>query len=203
MNDLDEESFQALYGRWSPMEPAAVARLLEESGVQWWIAGGRAARIGAPARPHEDTDVVVSLADLPALRRHLHDWHLWEAHEGSLRPLLPSDELRPDREQLWLRRDAEHPWEADLMLHRGEDEWVFKKDTSVRLRWERALHTVDGVTYLRPELALLHKAHLDRPKDRADLAAAVLGPQARAWLVATLDRLGHHAWARAARAHGD
>lgn len=73
----------------------------------------------------------------------------------------------------------------------------------MRLPWERALHAVDGVTYLRPELALLHKAHLDRPKDRADLAAAVLGPQARAWLVATLDRLGHHAWARAARAHGD
>lgn len=203
MNDLDEESFQALYGRWSPLDSAAVSALLEGSGVRWWIAGGRAARVGAPARHHDDTDVAVSLADLPALRWHLRDWHLWEAHEGTLRPLLPADDLRPGREQLWLRRDAENPWEADFLLHPGEHEWVFKRDATVRLPWERALHTVDGVTYLRPEVALLHKAHLDRPKDRTDLAEAVLTAQARAWLAATLDGLGHHTWARDTRERGD
>jgi hypothetical protein len=83
VNDLDEESFQALYGRWDPLEPAQVAELFRASSVRWWIAGGRAARIGAPARHHEDTDVAVSLEDIDELRKDLADWHLWEANTPS------------------------------------------------------------------------------------------------------------------------
>jgi hypothetical protein len=64
------------------------------------------------------------------------------------------------------------------------------------------VHTVNGIPYLRPEIALLHKAHLDRPKDRADLAAAKLDPDARAWLANTLEQLGYHTWARLARSTG-
>jgi hypothetical protein len=199
---LDDETFQAVYGSWDPLEPDQVGVLLEGSGVRWFIAGGRAARVGAEPRPHDDTDVVVLLADLPALRRHLREWHLWEAHEGTLRPLLPGDTLRSGREQLWLRQDAGQPWAADLLLQSGEDRWVFKKNDTVQLTWEQALHVVDGLPYLRPEVALLHKAHLDRPKDRADLAAAVLTPSAREWLIETLTTLGHFRWAEAARATG-
>ena len=43
------------------------------------------------------------------------------------------------------------------------------------------------------------EARPDRPKDRADLAAARLDPAGRVWLVATLERLGHDDWARRAR----
>jgi hypothetical protein len=202
VDHLDEETFQAVYGIWDPLEPAQVAALLEGSGVRWFIAGGRAARVGAVPRRHSDTDVVVLLADLAALRRHLREWHLWEAHEGTLRPLLVGDELRAGREQLWLRQDATAPWTADLLLQSGEAEWVFKKDDAVRLSWEEALHVVDGLPYLRPEVALLHKAHLDRPKDRADLLAAALTAQGREWLIETLTVLGHFRWAEAARATG-
>jgi hypothetical protein len=119
-----------------------------------------------------------------------------------LRPLLPGDPLTPGCEQLWARRDARQPWQLDLLLDRSTEEWVFKRDSRVRLPWPRALHEVDGVPHLRPELALLHKAHLDRPKDRADLAAARLGRDARAWLADTLDLLGHRDWAATARAAG-
>jgi hypothetical protein len=195
VNDLDEEAFQSLYGRWDPLPPAEVAGLFSGTAVRWWIAGGRAARAGAPARHHDDTDVAVSIDDLGALRGQLSDWDLWEAHGGTLRPLLPGDSLREQREQLWARRDAQHPWQLDLLLDRSESEWTFKRDARIRVPWQRALHTVNGVPYLRPELALLHKARLDRPKDRADLAAARLDPDARAWLAQTLEQLGHHSWA--------
>ncbi len=197
VRDLDAVSLQSWYGRWCPLDPAGVAALLAGSGVSWWIAGGWAARVGAAPRPHEDIDVAVPVADLPALRAHLESaWHLWEAHDGSLRPLLPGQGMLPGREQLWLRRDSGSAWEVDLLLHAGETgEWVFKRDSTVRLPWARALHTVDGIRYLRPEIALLHKAHLDRPKDRADLAAAVLEPGARAWLITQLQRRGHDTWA--------
>jgi hypothetical protein len=202
ISELDEESFQSLYGRWDPLDPPQVARLLAGSGVRWWIAGGWAARIGAEHRHHEDTDAVVSIDDLTALREHLQAWHLWEAHAGSLRPLLPGDDLTDGRQQLWMRRDAEHPWRLDILFDRSGDEWVFKRDASIRLPWEKALQTVDGIRYLRPEVALLHKAHLDRPKDRKDLAAARLDPRARAWLAATLDKLGSAHWAELVRAGG-
>jgi hypothetical protein len=65
--------------------------------------------------------------------------------------------------------------------------------------WQRALHLVNGIPYLRTEIALLHKAHLDRPKDRADLAAAQLDPAARAWLASTLQQLGYHSRAQQTR----
>jgi hypothetical protein len=200
INDLDEGAFQSLYGRWNPLEPAAVGELLSTSAAQWWIVGGRAVRAGAPRRHHADTDIAVRLEDLDELRSALAAWHLWEAHHGTLRPLLPGDTLAEGREQLWARRDARQPWQLDIQLDRSADEWVFKRDARIRAPWPRALHAIDGIPYLRPELALLHKAHLDRPKDRADLAVAQLDPAARVWLAATLEQLGHHSWAHLVQA---
>ena len=199
MSKLDEVAFQSLYGRWDPLTPDAVARLLAQTTLRWYVGGGRAARAGAPARRHEDTDVVVSMEELEQLRSALADWDLWEVDAGTLRPLLPGLSLTENREQLWARLDAHHPWQLDVLLDRSGDEWIFKRDASIRLPWERALHCVDGVPHLRPELALLHKAHLDRPKDRADLQAAVLDPPARTWLVHTLDHLGHAEWSELVR----
>jgi hypothetical protein len=202
LGELDDEAFQLLYGRWDPLTPDAIARLLARTTVRWYVAGGRAARAGARARRHEDTDVVVRMADLEQLRSVLADWDLWEAHDGALSPLLPGLSLTENREQLWARLDAHHPWQLDVLLDRSDDEWIFKRDASIRLPWQRALHSIDGVPHLRPELALLHKAHLDRPKDRADLQAAVLDPSARAWLADTLDSLGHAEWSELARQGG-
>jgi len=200
VNSLQDKDFFALYGAWSPLDPAGVAALFDGSAVRCWVVGGRAPRAGAPPPQPEDTDVAFRYADLPVLQHHLRDWHLWETHQGTLRPLLPGFDLLPDREQLWLRRDARHPWVLDLLVQRNDDEWVFKKDARVRLPWDRALHRVDGIWYLRPEIALLHKAHINRPKDRADLSAAVLTPDARAWLAEALDLLGYAEWAGVVRA---
>jgi len=203
INDMDHEAFQALYGRWDSPEPAQVAELFRASSMRWWIAGGWAARVGAPERPHEDIDVAVSIGDLDELREHFSAWHLWEANSGTLRPLLPGDTLTEGCEQLWVRRSAQHAWQLDLLLDRSTGAWAFKKDARVRVPWERALHTVDGIRYLRPEIALLHKAHLDRPKDRADLAAARLDPGTRAWLADTLALVGRDTWANLARSGAD
>jgi hypothetical protein len=108
INDLDEEAFQLLHGRWDPLEPEQVADLLSPSSVRWWIAGGRAARAGAAARHRDDTDVAVRADDLGELRNALSDWHLWEANSGTLLPLLTSTE---GCEQLWARRNAQQPWQ--------------------------------------------------------------------------------------------
>jgi hypothetical protein len=199
VNDMDEATFQALYGRWDPLSPGEVAELFAGFPVRWWVVGGRACRVGAPARHHEDTDVAVRRSDLDGLREALSGWHLWEAGSGALRPLLPGQPLTEGCHQFWVRRDAQHPWRLDLQLDPSNQEWAFKRDTSIRVPWRRAVQTVSGIPYLRPEIALLYKARHDRPKDRADLAAAVLDADARAWLADTLERLGYHTWARLAR----
>lgn len=201
IGQLDEESFQALYGPLDPMTPGQVAELLSGARFRWLIAGGRAARAGAPPRSHADTDVFVLARDLDAVRLVMRDWHLWEANDGALRPLLPGLPLTDGCEQLWVRRDSRQPWRFEFLFDHGstDDEWVFKRDHRVRLPWDRAAHTVDGISYLRPEVALLYKARPDRAKDRADLAAARLDPAGRAWLAGVLEELGYREWAGLAR----
>lgn len=100
------------------------------------------------------------------------------------------------KSMMWARRNAHEPWQIDLLLDRSGDEWVFKHDARIRVPWDHALRAVDGISYLRPEIALLHKAYLDRPKDREDLAVAQLDAYARAWLAQTLEQLGYHSWVR-------
>jgi len=201
VNGLDEASFQELYGRWDPLTPEQFSDLLAGCGARWIVAGGRAARVGAPARHHSDTDISIRAADVGLIREVMRDWHLWEVNDGALKPLLPGVALTPDCEELWVRRDAGQPWRFEFLFDRysTDDEWVYKRDPRVRLPWQRAVHTVGGVEYLRPELALLFKAKNDRPKDRADLLAADLDRSGRAWLADTLDQLGHDEWARLAR----
>jgi len=70
-------------------------------------------------------------------------WDLWEAHDSSLRPLLPGFSLTDGREQLWVRRDAHHPWQLDVLLDRSDDEWIFKRDASNRL----STSTLDQLGY--------------------------------------------------------
>lgn len=195
--DFDEESFQAWYGPIAGLEPRQVAALFNGSGLRWAVVGGRAARVGArQTRHHEDTDVEVPFAQLDLLRRHLENWHLWQVDGGSRRPLLLEDDLRPGLHQLWLRRDSGSPWVLDLLLVPGDGkEWVYRPDESVRFPWRRAHHVVDGVTYARPEIALLFKSNSDRPKDRADLAAARLTEDGRSWLIDRLREQGRHEWA--------
>jgi hypothetical protein len=165
---LTEDEFQSLYGPWESFGPGQIAGLLDGVRARWHIAGGRAARAGAAPRHHEDTDVVVLADDIAAVREAMASWHLWENTGGTLRPVLPGIELNPACHQLWVRRDASQPWRFEFLIDRvsTDQEWVFNRDDRVRVPWPAALHEVDGLTYLRPEIVLLYKARLDRPKDR-------------------------------------
>lgn len=182
--DLTDAEFAALYGAWQPLSFAETAALLDP--LPWWVVGGWALELanGVP-RPHHDLDVSVPRSALGALASTLSSYHLWAAQTGSLTPLARFDELPADHEQLWLRRDAQSPWLLDLLLQPiiAED-WVYKKDARVRVPLSRAVVSTGGVPHLAPEIALLHKAHLCRPQDDADLAATlpVLDAAARKWL---------------------
>lgn len=193
------DDFVARYGAWAGWTPRDVAACFAGAPFPWWVAGGWAVEaFTGTARHHEDVDVMVLFRDLPALRAWLAAYHLWEAHSGTLRPLRPGEDLLPEREQLWVRRDAASPWLMDLLLTPTDgDDWLCKRDHRVRRPLASIGYVADGVPYLRPEIVLLLKAKLDRAKDRADLAAALplLDAADRAWLREALGQVhAGHPW---------
>ncbi|MGH8795053.1 MAG: nucleotidyltransferase domain-containing protein [Stackebrandtia sp.] len=199
-NDLSEDEFLAWYGPTESMSLAEIADLFNAAGVRWWVAGGLAAEVfGEVGREHKDVDVALAAADLPKLREHLPpDLRLWEAHSGSLTPLFPGNEVYAECGQLWVRREATSPWLFEILLSAVDgDDWVFKRDHSIRMPLDEAIFRRDGVPYLAPQAVLLHKARLARDVDERDWEACLprLDPAARAWLAAALEKhLPDHPW---------
>ncbi|MEW1961848.1 hypothetical protein AB0269_05245 [Microbacterium sp. NPDC077644] len=205
---LSDSEFVAVYGRWASRTPQDAAGLFDGYRGVWWIAGGWALQaFTGVERHHEDLDPSVLSAELPLLRRHLAErLHVWTAASGALWPLLPDD--RPDADaddvlpdgthQLWTRRTAEHPWEYDILLSPGTaQEWIYRRDPSIRMPLGDALWERDGIRYLQPEIQLLYKARGQRPKDDADFSATTphLDGRRRDWLRGALERtIPGHAW---------
>jgi len=138
---------------------------------------------------------------VPALREHVGDrWQLWNIADGSLRPLTDRwpEPVAPDS-QIWVRRDAESPWVLDMPMTPDRDGlWVNKRwPEDVRPVEEVTWVAADGIRYLNPEITLLFKARLDRPKDKRDLDRTwpLLHEDQRGWLRDAVRRMdGEHAW---------
>lgn len=197
---MDDAEFYRWYGPWATQTPAEVAALFAGMPARWWIFGGWSIEaFTGRSRAHEDVDTGVLRSDLPVLLEHLLPTHcVWSNLSGTLRPLRTPEELLEGCRQLWVRKDGASPWLFDVGLnpHDG-DTWICARDETLRLPMNEVLYEQGGVSYQRPEITLLLKAWLDRPKDRADLAATVplLAPDRLAWLNAMLERTHPgHAW---------
>jgi len=203
LQDVEELAFQRLYGPWEPVDPLGAAQLMRGYDGFWWVGGGHAIEaFTGVRRHHDDIDVVVFRRDLPALREHFEGrFHLWSAGAGQLRPVTDRfPEPHEHSRQLWLREHAMAPWRMDCLLNPDADgRWRSPRDEShVAALDEVTWVHEDGVRYLNPELVLLFKAKLDRPKDHADLDAAwpVMSGAQRGWLREALRRLyPDHSWA--------
>lgn len=210
ISELTKTEMERLYGPWAAHTPRDVAELFVHYPGVWWVAGGWALEMfTGVGRAHEDTDASVLRTDLPLLRAHLAGTlDVWTAADGALRPLLPDE--RPEAEaeevlpvgcgQVWTRRTAMAPWEFDILLAPGSsEEWVYKRDESLRMPMDQALWVQDGISYLQPEIQLLYKAKGLRPKDRVDFDTTLphLDDRRRGWLRESLRRtLPGHPWIR-------
>jgi hypothetical protein len=198
---MDHDEIVRLYGPWLTRTPADAAKLMEGYTGRWWIAGGWAieAFTGVP-RPHGDLDPSIPRSDVPALKQHLSGrLDVWQAAEGALRPMIsPDNPLMASCGNLWLRPNGTSPWEYDVtLMHATATTWTYKRDARINLAMEDILWARDGISYLRPEVQLLHKAPGLRDKDQADFDACLplLEPERRAWLRTALG-LAHpgHPW---------
>jgi hypothetical protein len=194
----DDEEFYRWYGRWRPFTPKGVARLMRGANIRWWIIGGWAIdAFTGRRRDHEDIDVSFFKADLPKLLDHLSPRYcIWSNYGGVLKPLRTADDLLEGSRQLWVRRDAGHPWVMDLAMnpHDG-DTWISVRDEKIRMPIADATFEHEGISYLRPEITMAMKARLGRPKDDGDLAATLplLDDERRRRLHDTIEHLhpGH------------
>ncbi|WP_231263205.1 nucleotidyltransferase domain-containing protein [Nocardioides alpinus] len=199
----DHDEIVRLYGPWLPRTPRDVATLMQGYGGPWWIAGGWAveAFTGVP-RDHDDVDPSIPRGDVAALRDHLRGrLDVWQADDGLLRPMVEeTDTISDTCENLWLRPSGADPWEYDVILmHATPTTWTFKRDARISLPLSEILWVSGGITYLRPEVQLLHKARAVRPKDQVDfdVCAPLLADEGRSWLRGAL-ALAHpgHPWLR-------
>jgi hypothetical protein len=197
---VDDAEFYRWYGPWVTPTPEEIAVVLAGLSARWWIFGGWSIdAFTGRSRAHEDIDVAVLRADLPALLEHLLPQHcVWSNAGGTLRPLRSPEELLDGCRQLWVRRDGASPWLFDVGLNPHEgDTWICARHPDLRLPMSEVIYEEGGIFYQRPEITLLLKAWRDLRKDREDLAAAVplLAPDRVAWLRATLERTHPgHAW---------
>jgi hypothetical protein len=197
----DEEFFR-WYGAWAPLDPDGLVRFMAGFQRPWWIVGGWSIEaFTGCAREHEDVDLSILACDLTAFREHAgDDWNLWSNHGGTLRPFNDRHrEVLDVRSQVWIRRSAADPWIVDLVITPDQDgSWTSKRDPDHVAPLEDVTWVADdGIRYLRPEVTLLYKAALHRPKDERDLAVTwpLLEATPRDWLRESVGRLyPDHPW---------
>ncbi len=191
---VDDEEFFRWYGDWQSLTPATVGEVMEGFDRPWWVVGGWTIEaFTGVSREHDDLDVSLLACDVPAFVEFLGDrWTPWNVDSGVLRPVRRGwPEIHPES-QLWLRRDSRSPWVLDVPVTPDTDGlWTNK-------RWPQHVAPLDEVTwvhsdglrYLRPEVTLMMKARLDRPKDRADVEVALpmLDSHTSGWLWETVER---------------
>lgn len=197
----EDDAFLAVYGDWDPLTPEDVARELDGFERPWWVVGGWAIEAATGyRRDHEDTDISILSIDVASLVEHLRGrWHVWNNVGGVLRPLgdrwMQVDE---PGSQLWLRRDARSPWVLDIPLTPSSNgEWTNKFLGDHVAQVDEVTWTApDGIRYLLPEIVLVYKARLRRPKDQPDFEATLplLSPERRTWMRSAVEIVapGHH-----------
>jgi hypothetical protein len=188
---------------WSPLSMSEVARLFHNLPISWWIAGGVALElfVGSTIRKHEDLDVGVFRGDQLIMQDYLSGWDLHEASASKLKPWMKDKFLAQGVNQVWCRRTPDSAWALEIMFmeHEGA-EWFFRRAPQVRgLRSQLIRQTVDGFSYLSPEIQLLFKARpVISPKDALDFHTVLpfLDATQRMWLQASLKATfpGGHPW---------
>lgn len=201
MNQMSDEDFFRWYGEWEPLHPTGIADFMAGFDRPWWVVGGWSIEaFTGVTREHDDLDISMLACDAPAFREFLGErFTPWVVGSGVMHPFTPRHPDVDPEGQLWVREHSGAPWILDIPLTPDTDGlWTNKRwHAHVAPVEEVTWVAADGVRYLRPEVTMMMKARLDRPKDRADLDVAwpLLTDTERAWVRDTL-ALAHpgHPW---------
>lgn len=199
--EMDDDTFFRWYGEWEPLDPTSIADFMAGFDRPWWVVGGWSIEaFTGVEREHDDLDISMLTCDAVAFREFLGERYTpWVVGSGSMHPFTPQHADVGREGQLWVREHAGAPWFLDVPLTPDTDGmWTNKRWPAHVAPVEEVTWTAaDGVRYLRPEVTVMMKARLDRPKDRADLDVTwpLLTDPERAWVRETV-ALAHpgHLW---------
>jgi hypothetical protein len=174
-----------------------VTQILQDFPASWYVSGGWAIDIFVDriTRIHEDIEIGIARQDQHHLHRQLAGWQLYKAvprpYGGDLVPWAPDEHLELPIHQIVAQRAGIQPPEFEFFLNEVWDgELQFRINRSIRRPIAEAyLRTAQGIPVIAPEIQLLYKARLHRPKDEHDFQTVLdaLKPAQRAWLYAALE----------------
>ncbi len=159
----------------------------------WCVGGGWAIDLflGRWTRPHDDRELCVLREDQGRIHEHLPGWRFEKLRSGVREAWQPGERLElPVHEVHGAAPEGGAAVEWLLNERSGED-WVFRRDPSLRLPLTEAFVTTGAsAPHLAPEIVLLFKAKAPREKDELDFASALpeLSTERRRWLRESLQR---------------
>ena len=159
---------------WRSWRPDEALDRLRGLDVPWYIAAGWAIDlfVGHQRREHEDLEIAVPDDAFPHVLELLGELEFYAVGDGEVALLAESPERRAETHQTWGLDRAAFEWRIDVFREPSiGGEWVCRRDEQIRLPYDDLIErTVDGIPYVRPEIALLFKAKSARPKDEDDLS---------------------------------
>jgi hypothetical protein len=192
---------------YAPFAPEALAEYLQGTGIRWRVTGMYMFNefLGYQLREPHDLDVQIIREDLPMLLTAMPSWQHYYVDAGA-RLHYRGQTLPDDIRRVVSRPRRSEPWAMDWLISDVDgDDWVYRYDSRVRLPWDSS-HDADSsrINFSPPEVALLYKSRMARPKDDDDFAALLphLDAHRRAWLadaIALADP--EHPWLGALREH--
>lgn len=173
---------------WQPLTIDHVQDRFAQFDVDWWIAGGHAIDlfVGWVTRPHADIDVEMFRTDREILFEVFAGWELFTVSHGGLMRWNRGANIAPHVFGVWGRPSVGAPWAIEVMLADGDRTcWRFRRDPDISLSGEQLLRTShNGTPYCTPEVQMLYKSKMARPKDDVDMARVLhrMTSSQRQWL---------------------
>jgi len=188
---------------WAPLDARAVADLLAEVPIRWWLSGGAALDrwLGRPIRERENIDVSVVSTDLAELVAHLPEgFSAWVGGDDEEKPVAFADAPQDaDLHPVLIRDEATGAWVLKINVEDGAPRaWMYKRDPRLTLPWSRAVIDIDGIPTGAPEVQLVWKALRPRAEDTVDKDAVLpsLSEEAVSFYETALLRIHPHStWA--------
>ncbi len=172
---------------WDPLSLEEVWELFTAAPFDWWVSGAVALELyaGRSWRSHADADAGLRRDQMQQVAAHMEAWELAVAAGGRLAPWDGAG-LQDGQNNVWARRPGERVWRIDLTVGDGDDHrWIYRRDPRVTRPWaEAVLRTSDGIPFLAPDLQLLFKSKVTRPKDHQDAEEVIplLNSESRGFL---------------------
>jgi hypothetical protein len=175
-----------------------IAQRMADFPAPWLVAGGWAIDcfLGRETRRHEDLEITVPRDRQHAIHERFSDWTRLkivprQEGDGDIVPWEPNEYLELPIHQIVLQHPGFEPPEFEFFLNEIEDgEWFFRRNRGIhRPLGEMIVVGPWGIPVVAPEVQLLFKARLHRPKDEADFSSVLpsLGPERSRWLRLALE----------------